>query len=67
MLTTVLSIISVLIGIIGGILERRYTPDAIKKRSNRERDKEIADKDHVGKSKRLSDLMDAIRLRGAKK
>ena len=58
MLTTVLSIISVLIGIIGGVLERRYTPDAIKERKDTARDKEIADKDHIAKSKRLSDLMD---------
>lgn len=58
MLTTVLSIISVIIGIIGGVLERRYTPDAVKKRNSSERDKEIAEKDHIAKSKRLSDLMD---------
>jgi hypothetical protein len=58
MLTTVLSIISVLIGIIGGVLERRYTPDAIKDREAQERDKEIANKNHIAKSKRLSDLVD---------
>ncbi len=60
MLTTVLSIISVLIGIIGGVLERRYTDDAVKKRRAEERNKEIVDKDHIAKSKRLSDLVDRV-------
>ena len=60
MLTTILTIVSALIGIIGGIVERHYEPDAIKKRDGYERDKEIANKDHAAKSKRLSDLVDRV-------
>ncbi len=67
MLTLVLTIISSLIGIIGSVMERRYKPDEIKKRNDHERDKEIAEKDHPAKSKRLSDLFDAVKLRDSKK
>lgn len=58
MLSAILSILSVVLGIFGGFMERRYSPEAIKKRENNERDKEILEKDHMAKSKRLSDLMD---------
>ena len=58
MLTTILSIIAALVGVVGGVLERRYSDDAIKERNSSKRDKEIAGKDHIAKSKRLSDLVD---------
>ena len=66
MTTAIITIIASLIGIIGGILERKYKPDAIKERNDHERDKEIAEKDHPAKSKRLSDLLDAVKLRNSK-
>lgn len=66
MTTAIITIIASLIGIIGGILERRHEPDVVKKRNDHERNKEIAEKDHVAKSKRLSDLLDAVKLRNSK-
>jgi hypothetical protein len=66
MTTAIITIIASLVGMLGGILERRYKPDTIKKRNDHERDKEIAEKDHIAKSNRLSDLFDAVKLRNAK-
>ena len=67
MLTTVLTIISVLIGMVGGVLERRYSQDAVKKREDNKRDKELAKQDSIAISKRLSDYFDRLRLYNSKK
>lgn len=62
MLTTILTIVSVLIGLIGGIAEKHYEPEAIKKRDDYERDKELNDQDSAGISVRLSNAFDRLRL-----
>jgi len=67
MIETILTILAGLVGIAGIIIKSRYSKEATKKRSDHERDKEIAEKDHVAKSKRLSDLLDAVKLRNSKK
>ncbi len=67
MIETVLTILAGLIGIVGIIIKSRYSKESIKKRKDHERDKEIAEKDHPAKSRRLSDLFDAVKLRNAKK
>ena len=64
MTTTVLTIIASLIGIIGGILERRYDVDAVNERTSYERDKEIAEGDSVKLSYRLSNAFDKLRSKG---
>jgi len=61
MLTTILTIISALIGLVGGVLERRYSTEEIKKRSDYERDEELANQDSPAIGKRLSDLRDRMR------
>ena len=63
MLTTILSIISVVVGVVGSILERRYSGGEIKKRDNYERDKELAGQDSPAIGKRLSDLRDRMRAK----
>ncbi len=50
----------VLLVILKGILSGRYSAEGKKKRASYERDKEIANKDHAAKSKRLSDLVDGV-------
>lgn len=67
MVETILTILAGLIGIAGIIIKSRYSKGSSKKRNDHERDKEIAEKDHPAKSKRLSDLLDAAKLRNAKK
>ena len=67
MLTTVLTIISVLIGIVGGVLERRYSEEGQRKRREYERDKELAEQNSIAISKRLSDYFDRLRLHNSKK
>lgn len=57
-MTGILGLITALLTIVGFIMEKRYSPEATKKREDKEIDKEIAKKDHIAKSKRLSDLMD---------
>ena len=65
MVSILVAILPTLLTILGFIVNERFGEEGIKKRSDHERDKEIAEKDHPAKSKRLSDLMD--RLRPAKK
>ena len=67
MLTTILTIISALIGIIGGVIEKHYEPEAIEKRDEDEKNKELANQDSFAISKRLSDLRKRLRLRNSKK
>ncbi len=67
MIEAVLTILAGLVGIAGIIFKSRYSKESTKKRNNHERDKEIAEKDHPAKSKRLSNLFDAVKLRNAKK
>ena len=52
----ILHIILAILGLVGGIAERHYSPEAVKKRSNYERDKELADQDSVAIGQRLRDL-----------
>ena len=66
MIETILIILAGLVGIAAIIIKKRYSKEATKKRNDHERDKEIAEKDHVAKSKRLSDLLDAVKLRNSK-
>lgn len=67
MIEAILSLLAVMFGIIGVLFKKRYSSQGIKERDDHERDKEIAEKDHISKSKRLSDLVDAVKLRNAKK
>ncbi len=67
MIETILTILAGLIGIAGIIIKSRYSKESKKKRNDHERDKEIAGKDHVAKSRRLSNLLDAVKLRNSKK
>lgn len=66
MIETVLTILAGLIGIAGIIIKSRYSKGAARKRNDHERDKEIAEKDHIAKSRRLSDLFDRVRMRNPK-
>jgi hypothetical protein len=50
----------VLLVILKSYLSGRYSVEGKKKRDDYERDKEIANKDHAAKSKRLSDLVDRV-------
>lgn len=61
MITTILTIISTILGIAGGLVERHYSPEAIKRREGVERDEEIVEKNHAAKSARLSNLLDGVR------
>lgn len=67
MIETVLTILAGIVGIAGIIIKSRYSKESTKKRNDHEKDKEIAEKDHPAKSRRLSDLLDAVKLRNAKK
>ena len=58
MIKSILSIVGGLLKIILIIFKKRNTPEAAKERRQHERDKEIAEKDHPAKGKRLSNLMD---------
>ena len=57
-MTGILGLITALLTIVGFVMDKRYNPDATKKRKDKKVDEEIAKKDHAAKSKRLSDLMD---------
>lgn len=56
MVETVLYILSVILGLAGGMAERYYSEEAVKERSEHERDKELADQDSVGIGIRLHNL-----------
>lgn len=60
MIDAAISILAVIFGIIGILFKKRYSAKSTKEREDRERDKEIAEKDHLAKSKRLSDLVDDV-------
>ena len=62
----ILTILAGLVGIAGIIIKKRYSKEVTKKRNDHERDKEIAEKDHPAKSRRLSNLLDAVKLRNSK-
>ena len=62
-----IDLVSIILSIIVGIFQWYNEPGKVKKRNDHERDKEIAEKDHPAKSKRLSDLFDAVKLRNPKK
>lgn len=64
---TILTILSAILGLLGGIVERRYSEKAIKKRDNDERDKELANQDSPAISKRLSNLRKRLRIHNRKK
>ncbi len=66
MIETVLTILAGLVGIAGIIIKKRYSKEATRKRNDHERDKEIAEKDQPAKSRRLSNLLDAVKLRNSK-
>ena len=67
MVNILVAILPTLLLILGFIVKGRFSEEGIKKRSDHERDKEIAEKDHIAKSKRLSNLLDLVRLRNSKK
>ena len=56
MVEAVLYILSVILGLVGGVAERYYSEEAVQERSNYERDKELADQDSIAIGKRLRDL-----------
>lgn len=64
-MTTLLAVINAILGIIAVVFKQRYSPEAIKKRSEAERDKEFIDGDNMAISKRLFDNF--RRLRSKKK
>ena len=66
MIETILTILAGIVGIAAIIIKKRYSRESTKKRNDHERDKEIAEKDHPAKSKRLSDLLDDVKLRNSK-
>lgn len=63
MAETVLYIISVILGLVGGVAERYYSEEAVKKRSDYERDKVLADQDSVAIGQRMRDLRRRMRQR----
>lgn len=63
----IVHIILALLGLLGGVAERHYSKEAIKKRDNHERDKELAEQDSPAISKRLSDLHKRLRIHNRKK
>ena len=67
MIETVLTILAGFIGIAGIIIKSRYSKEATKKRSDYERDKELANQDSFAISKRLSDLRKRLRIHNRKK
>jgi hypothetical protein len=67
MTSTILTILSAILGLMGGIVERRYSKEAVKKRDNNERDKELAEQDSPAISKRLADLAKRLRIHNRKK
>ena len=67
MVSILVAILPTLLTILGFIVKERFSEEGIKKRSDYERDKEIAEKDHGAKSRRLSNLFDLVKLRNAKK
>ena len=58
---TILTILSAILGLLGGIVERRYSKEAVKERDDYERDKELASQDSPAIGRRLSDLHDKLR------
>ena len=62
-----IELITIVLSIIVGFVQWYNDPNKVKKRNDHGRDKEIAKKDHVAKSKRLSDMFDSAKLRNAKK
>ena len=62
-----IELITIILSIIVGFIQWYNESEKVKKRNDHERDKEIARKDHIAKSRRLSDLLDAVKLRNAKK
>lgn len=61
---TIGAIMSGLIALVIAWIRWKKSPEAKRKRETKEhyrRDKEIADKDHDAKSKRLSNLLDSLR------
>lgn len=60
MVEILLALMPVLLIILKSVLSGKYSAEGKKKRDAYERDKEIADKDHAAKSKRLSDLVDRV-------
>ena len=61
MMSAILTILSAILGLLGGIVERRYSKEAIKKRGSHERGKALSE----GKSKtiglHLSNLYSRVR------
>ena len=62
-----LHIILAILGLLGGMVERHYSDDAVKERDNDERDRELAEQNSTAISKRLSDGIRRVRLRNKKK
>lgn len=61
-----IDLISIILSIVVGFFQWHNSPERIKKRNDHERDKEIAEKDHIAKSRRLSDVLDFVKLRDPK-
>ena len=61
MINAVLAIVAAIIGIVGGILERRYAKDATFKRDEAKRDKALANRDVKDINNRLMDLHSHVR------
>jgi len=55
-----LGLCPILLVVFKSIISGRYSVEGKKKRADYERDKEIANKDHIAKSKRLSNLVDRV-------
>lgn len=55
-----IDLLAVLLSILVGLVQWHNSPEKKKERNSDERDREIADKDHIAKSKRLSDLVDSV-------
>ena len=61
MITSVITVIAALVGIIGGILERRYAKDAVLERAKAKRDEAIAKRNATDLSNILNDLHSHVR------
>lgn len=60
-MTVLLAVINTILGIIAAVCKQRYSPEAIKKRREVERDKEFIDSDNMAISKRLFDNFRRLR------
>jgi hypothetical protein len=65
--TPALTIISIIVGIVGTILERHYSKEAIERREAEERDEEIVLGDDPAIGVRLSELYNRMRIQNRKK